>query len=193
MDILKLELCQVSQEEDEHVNSYAKRIKDIEQRLEAAFDASQPNARVNDPDRIKIGQDVIEAFSNGLKNPREYQMAVKNPQTSSEASRIAQMLEKKLEFASGHRILTKTPAPPTREWKKNNVTFKDHRHYNHAIPNDDLMNLTDAIRDLKRDVRNMGRSANIRVATAGEGSPHKPIRNKKKSRLQPLRNANIAE
>ena len=109
-------------------------------------------------------------------------MAVKNPQTLSEASRIAQMLEKKLEFASGHRILTKAPTPPAREWKRNNVTFKDHRYENHAIPNDDLMNLTDAIRDLKRDVRNMGRSANIRVATAGEGSP--PQTNQKQEEEQ---------
>ena len=89
MDTLRMELYQVEQDDYEPVTDYIFRVKDIEQRLLAAFEATNPEALQDDPNRRRITEDVTDAFLHGLKNPPEYQISVKRPTSLAEASKIA--------------------------------------------------------------------------------------------------------
>lgn len=82
IDTLKMELYQVEQEEDESVSEYSKKVKDIEQRLLAAYEGTlEPNQanQDNDPTKQRIIEAILEAILHGLKNPPKYQVAIKNP------------------------------------------------------------------------------------------------------------------
>ena len=71
LDTLRMELYQVQQEETESVSEYAIRVKDIEQRLLAAYEARlEENAPNPDPVKQRLLEDILEAFLHGLKNCR---------------------------------------------------------------------------------------------------------------------------
>ena len=110
LDTLRMELYQVEQDENETVSEYSTRFEDIEQRLLAAYEATLDPAEQNqaqDPAKQRLVEDILEAFLHGLKNPPEYQVAIKNPTTLAEASRIAETLEKKQQFVLGHKNVVK--------------------------------------------------------------------------------------
>ena len=106
LDTLRMKLYQVEQDENETVSEYSTRFEDIEQRLLAAYEATLDPAEQNqaqDPAKQRLVEDILEAFLHGLKNPPEYQVAIKNPTTLAEASRIVETLEKKQQFVLGHK------------------------------------------------------------------------------------------
>ena len=151
MDTIKMELYQVQQDEDELVSEYAERVKDIEQRLLAAYEATvnanEENRNYNnDPVYQRLNRDIVENFLHGLKSPPEHQVAVKNPVNLTEAARIAETLEKKQQFASGHRNVVKTtPAP-----KQKKRSSSQSRNQAELSESDSEMNqIIELLRDLK--------------------------------------------
>ena len=164
MDTIKMELYQVQQDDGEPISEYAGRVKDIEQRLLAAYEATinaddENRNYNNDPVYQRLNRDIVENFLHGLKSPPEHQVAVKNPINLTEAARYAETLEKKQQFALGHRNVVKnniTHLQKPRKPQKSNSVEPDY-----SESDSEINQLIELIKDLKT-------SANVRRITLPE-------------------------
>ena len=166
LDTLRMELYQVEQDENETISEYSTRVKDIEQRLLAAYEATlDPNQEIQaqDPVKQRLIEDILEAFLHGLKNPPEYQVAIKNPTTLAEASRYAETLEKKQQFIMGHRNVVKA--------KKKSLA-KRKLHEQEEV-DDDLITEKDDIALLIKLMKELKDTANINIATTSKTAENK--------------------
>lgn len=167
LDTLRMELYQVQQEEAESVSEYAIRVKDIEQRLLAAYEAKlEGNIPNPDPNKQRLLEDILEAFLHGLKNPPEYQVAAKNPRTLAEASRYAETLEKRHQFAMSHRNIVKSSLSPQRKSKSPVRKFQlrddiDNDSDSSLIDNNEILSLVQLLKEIKT-------TANINLTTASK-------------------------
>ena len=172
LDTLRMELYQVSQEDDEPISEYSIRVKDIEQRLLAAYEAQLQGEIPNpDPNKQRLLEDILEAFLHGLKNPPEYQVAVKNPRTLAEASRYAETLEKKQQFAMSHRNVVKTPITDQRKLRSPATKFQlqddiDNDSDSSLVDNDDILSFVQLLKKMKSN-------ANINIATTSKNNDNK--------------------
>ena len=166
LDTLRMELYQVEQDENETVSEYSARVKDIEQRLLAAYGATlnpdQQN-QAQDPIKQRLLEDILEAFLHGLKNPPEYQVAIKNPTSLAEASRYAETLEKKQQFIMGHRNVVKA---------KNNSPNKTKLRDQEEVDNDSV-DEKDDIALLIKLMKEWKDTANINIASAPKMAENK--------------------
>lgn len=169
IDTLRMELYQVEQDENETISEYSTRVKDIEQRLLAAYEATlDPNEEIpaQDPAKQRLIEDILEAFLHGLRNPPEYQVAIKNPTSLAEASRYAETLEKKQQFILGHRNVAKTKKISPIKTKASTLKIPLEDDNDDDSENNDLALLIKLMKELKD-------SAHINVTTASKSAENK--------------------
>ena len=172
LETLKIELYGMAQEDGESIDSYANRATNIELRLLAAYDVSNPNAPDNDPGKQALRQEVVEYFLHGMKWPPEHQVAIKNPRTLFDAYSIASKLEKKNQFVSNHQTKPRTaPNPKAKKTKHPKVSFMDDSDDDSS--DDTMAELISVVKDLKREIKDVKRSASIRTVTGKVEQPKK--------------------
>ena len=93
-DLIRMELRQLQQKEDEPITDFSIRVQNLEQRLLAAYEASEGLTQ----SEIKYQKDraqkeALESFLYGLLSVPEYRILAQNPKNLREATNIAIYME----------------------------------------------------------------------------------------------------